>query len=199
MSRTKEAIMKFIQILGLTSMIGVAAFFASCSKKVTNVSAMPQPTEAPAVAVQPATPQPAPAAPRDSFVIVNADSILRATLRTVYFDFDKSDIRTDAIPDLEKIGRLLMERKEVSLLLEGNCDERGSAEYNMGLGQHRAQAIKDWLVTYGIGDNRLETTSYGKERPAFQNCQDETCHAQNRRVEFKVLSGSSGPVSLNLW
>lgn len=184
--------MSLIKILSLIGVIGLMLFTGSCSKKITKVSATPQAREA----MAPPMSQPAPT-PSDSFVTVEADSILKVTLKTVYFDFDKANIRSDATSALENIGRILMTRKEVKVLMEGNCDERGSEEYNMGLGQHRAQSVKDWLVTYGVGDNRLEATSYGKERPAFPNCQDEACHAKNRRVEFKVLSGSTGPVSQN--
>ncbi|MDD5674372.1 MAG: OmpA family protein, partial [Chitinivibrionales bacterium] len=72
--------------------------------------------------------------------------------------------------------------------VEGNCDERGSAGYNMGLGENRARVVKEYLVSYGIPASRIEITSYGKERPAVPNCTDDPCHAKNRRDEFKVLS-----------
>jgi len=181
----KEGRMKVLKVLGLVAVVGLSLLSANCAKKITKVQVMPQAKEeVPQIA------KPAPSTPTDSFVLSEADSMLKEALKPVYFEFNKSDIRNEGLSQLEKIGKILMTRKEVSLLLEGNCDERGSEEYNMGLGQHRAQAVKAWLVSYGVAGKRLETTSYGKERPAFPNCQDENCHAKNRRVEFKVLAGS---------
>lgn len=178
--------MRLTSVIGLAAVIGMGFFAGGCAKKITKVSVMPQTkVEMPPPVKPPAT------AERDSFATMEADSILKATLKTIYFDFDKANLTSDAISDLENIGPFLRSCTQVSILIEGNCDERGSAEYNVGLGQRRAQAVKDWLVTYGIPDNRIEVTSYGKERPAFPNCQEELCHAKNRRDEFKVLSGSS--------
>jgi peptidoglycan-associated lipoprotein len=174
--------MKLLRMLSLSVVIVLGLFAAQCSKKVTKVTAEPPVKETPPVAEQPA-----PAA-RDSFAVVDAGDLLRAAFKTIYFDFDKADLSSEAISVLENIGGVLMAHRESRVLIEGNCDERGSAEYNIGLGQRRAQVVKNWLVTYGIADNSLEITSYGKERPAFPNCQDESCHAKNRRVEFKFLS-----------
>lgn len=75
-------------------------------------------------------------------------------------------------------------------MAEGNCDERGSSEYNMGLGENRARAVQSYLSNYGISADRVQTTSYGEERPARSGCGkgEDECHAQNRRVEWQVLA-----------
>ena len=74
-------------------------------------------------------------------------------------------------------------------MAEGNADERGSSEYNMGLGENRARAVKNYLTGYGIDASRIETTSYGEERTARTGCgSDDACHQENRRVEWTVLA-----------
>jgi peptidoglycan-associated lipoprotein len=74
-------------------------------------------------------------------------------------------------------------------MAQGHADERGSSEYNMGLGENRAGAVRSYLTSYGITTDRVETTSYGEERPVSFNCNsDDNCHSQNRRVEWQVLS-----------
>jgi peptidoglycan-associated lipoprotein len=90
---------------------------------------------------------------------------------------------------LETIASFLKDHPSVRLMAEGNADERGSSEYNMGLGENRAKAVKNYLTSYGISSDRVETTSYGRERPANSNCgEDDACHAKNRRVEWRVLA-----------
>ena len=159
----------------------VVAGFAGCSKKVTKVEPAPQPAP---VVEQPAPPPPVvQEAPKPDI-----DAQLREVLQTLYFDFDKSDLRPEAVETLGKIASLLSANPSVHLRAEGHADERGSSEYNMALGEKRARAAHDYLTSYGIGADRLETTSYGKERPAFPNCQDDACHAKNRRVEWNVLA-----------
>jgi peptidoglycan-associated lipoprotein len=107
----------------------------------------------------------------------------------VYFAYDKYDLLPESVSKLEKIAPFLQSNTAIRVLIEGNADERGSAEYNMGLGESRARTVKNYLTTYGIPDTRMEITSYGKERPAVPNCgEDESCHAKNRRVEWKILA-----------
>ena len=71
------------------------------------------------------------------------------------------------------------------VVIEGHCDERGSSEYNIGLGEKRARAVQSYLISYGIDRNRLDVTSLGKERPVASSCSDDFCHAKNRRCEWK--------------
>lgn len=98
----------------------------------------------------------------------------------VFFDFDKSNIRPDQRATLEKQAAWLKGYPQVKLSIEGHCDERGTREYNLALGERRANAVKDFLVALGINPDRLQTVSYGKERPAAQG-HNEAAWAQNRR------------------
>jgi peptidoglycan-associated lipoprotein len=107
-------------------------------------------------------------------------------LRTVYFDFDRSDIRPETRSILQKNAEWLRRHPRVKVTVEGHCDERGTEEYNMALGQRRAEAAKSYLVSLGISSNRLSTISYGEERPADPG-HDETAWAKNRRAEFTIV------------
>jgi peptidoglycan-associated lipoprotein len=159
------------------------AFIVDCSKKQVQVSLpQPEPVKETIAATPPVQPEPA----VDSAAIVEA--LVRQALQNIYFDLDNYILRTDATDQLTAIGKVLMEYPGVSIIIEGNCDERGSSDYNMGLGDNRARAAKKWLVAYGIADSRIETTSYGKERLAVEGCIDEPCHQKNRRCEFKIVS-----------
>ena len=112
---------------------------------------------------------------------------MKNALVPIYFEFDRYSLIPSEIPKLERIASLLARSRNTRLLCAGYCDDRGTQEYNMGLGENRARAVKNWLTAYGINDLNLETTSYGKEQPAVANCADESCHARNRRAEWKVL------------
>jgi peptidoglycan-associated lipoprotein len=137
----------------------------------------------------PKTAVPPPAAATEEFKPVDMDSQARQALQTVYFDFDKYNLRPDAVAGLGVAARFLQAHGSYRVLAEGNCDERGSEEYNLGLGEKRAKAVKQYLVSYGIAAERIETTSYGKERPAKTGCgNDDACGQANRRVEWKVLA-----------
>jgi peptidoglycan-associated lipoprotein len=116
------------------------------------------------------------------------NSRLREVLVPIYFDYNKYSLQNSEIQKLEKIASFLNENTNIRIMIEGHCDERGSSEYNMGLGENRARAVQKWLVAYGISQSRLEITSFGKERPASYGCMDENCHAGNRRDEWKILS-----------
>jgi peptidoglycan-associated lipoprotein len=107
-------------------------------------------------------------------------------VKDAYFDLDKSDLRDDARSALTKDAEFLRSYPQVHVSIEGHCDERGSTEYNLGLGQRRAEAAKNYLISLGITADRMETTSWGKERPAC-NEHTEECWQQNRRAHF-VLS-----------
>jgi peptidoglycan-associated lipoprotein len=103
----------------------------------------------------------------------------------VFFDFDKSTIRPDAKKSLDENVKWLKANPQAALLIEGHCDERGTREYNLGLGQRRAKAAKDYLVSAGINAKRIKTISYGKERPFVQG-HDESAWKWNRRAQFVV-------------
>lgn len=107
-------------------------------------------------------------------------------VKDVYFELDKSDLSSDSRSALTKDAEFLRSYPQVRVSIEGHCDERGSTEYNLGLGQRRAEAAKNFLISLGIPAGRMETTSWGKERP-FCTEHDESCWQQNRRGHF-VLS-----------
>jgi peptidoglycan-associated lipoprotein len=111
---------------------------------------------------------------------------VRSVLQTIYFDFDKSDLTPESISKLERIASALQEYPSVSLLAEGHADERGSSEYNMGLGENRAKSVLNYLSSYGISSNRIDITSYGEERTVQSGCSNDDCHSLNRRVEWQV-------------
>jgi peptidoglycan-associated lipoprotein len=101
----------------------------------------------------------------------------------VYFDFDRYYIREDAKPALEQNAKVLKANPNMRILIEGHCDERGTVEYNLALGERRAAAARQYLMDLGIDGSRISTISYGKERPvAFGH--DEASWQQNRRAEF---------------
>jgi peptidoglycan-associated lipoprotein len=106
-------------------------------------------------------------------------------LENIYFDFDKSFIRDDAKPNLEKVAEFMKENRDVRVLIEGHCDERGTNEYNFALGDRRAQAAKNYLMTLGIDGSRIKTISYGEERPEDPG-HNEDAWAKNRRDVFIV-------------
>jgi peptidoglycan-associated lipoprotein len=104
-------------------------------------------------------------------------------MRDAYFDLDKADIRADAHAALAKSADFLRSYPQIKVVVEGHCDERGSTEYNLALGDRRAAAVKQYLVSLGIGADRINTVSYGKEKP-FCMESNETCWQTNRRGHF---------------
>jgi peptidoglycan-associated lipoprotein len=106
--------------------------------------------------------------------------------RIVYFDFDKSDIRADSQAVVAAHAQYLAKNPAQKVRLEGHADERGSREYNIGLGERRAQAVRRALLLLGVAEVQLSTVSYGEERPAVAGS-DEQAYALNRRVEIVYL------------
>ena len=104
-------------------------------------------------------------------------------MRDAYFDLDKADIRADARAALSKTADFLKNYPQLKVTIEGHCDERGSTEYNLSLGDRRASAVKQYLVSLGISADRISTVSYGKEKP-FCMESNESCWQQNRRGHF---------------
>ncbi len=107
------------------------------------------------------------------------------SLATIYFDYDRSDVREDQRSVLDENARKLREyQTEDRVVVEGHTDERGTIEYNLALGERRAEAVKAYLVDAGVAEDRIETVSYGEERQSVTGS-DENALAQNRRVELK--------------
>lgn len=104
----------------------------------------------------------------------------------IHFDFDKYDIRPDAKPILQSVSDWLIKNKSSRLLIEGHCDERGTNEYNLALGDRRAKAARDYLVAVGVVSSRIDIISYGEEKPLCTE-KTEECWQKNRRAHFIVL------------
>jgi len=129
---------------------------------------------------------PPPPPPPPTAVKVTIEERLRE-VQDAFFDYDKSNIRDDAraalTQDADALKRILNDFPSATITVEGHCDERGSAEYNLGLGDRRAAAAKDFLVQLGVPDAKLKTISYGKERPQCTES-NEACWQRNRRAHF---------------
>jgi peptidoglycan-associated lipoprotein len=122
-------------------------------------------------------PEPAPSIARE---VTSA-----SPLKDVFFEFDLAEIREDQKAVLNEDVAWLRANARVKILVEGHCDERGTAEYNLGLGQQRAKVVKDYLVAAGIAPDRIDTVSYGKERP-FVLGHDESAWKWNRRGRLAI-------------
>lgn len=128
--------------------------------------------------------KPVPAAANENIAQSAKASSMQTKLEKIYFDFDKSDLSKEAREVLSKNAETIIKaRPGDKITIEGNCDERGSAEYNLALGERRAKSAMQYLVTLGVSSDRLKTISYGKEKPAVLGS-NESAWAKNRRDEF---------------
>jgi len=182
------------------SLIAVIVSAAACHKKVPPPAAAapppaPPPATAPATPPPPAPPPappsvPAPAAlseeevfSRKSLDQLNAER----PLGDVFFELDKSDLRDDARPILQRNADWMKKWTTTAVAVEGHCDSRGSSEYNLALGERRANAVRQYLVSLGVPTNRLSVVSKGKEQP-FCHEDSESCWQQNRRGHFVITA-----------
>lgn len=133
-------------------------------------------TEQQLAKAQPAAPQPP------------AEKELPTKIQDIHFDYDKYDIRDDAKPVLKELAAFLSNNRAARVIIEGHCDDRGTDEYNLALGERRATAAKEYLVSLGIPSNRIETVSYGEEKPLCTEGTEE-CWAKNRRAHFVLVEG----------
>ncbi|MBF0557476.1 MAG: peptidoglycan-associated lipoprotein Pal [Nitrospirae bacterium] len=117
-----------------------------------------------------------------------AEKELGTKVEDIHFDFDKSDVREDAKPIMKSLAGMLSSSTATHVVIEGNCDERGTSEYNLALGDRRANAAKTYLISLGIPSARLKTISYGKEKPLCTEGTEE-CWAKNRRDHFVLTEG----------
>ena len=120
-----------------------------------------------------------------------AEAARQALRETVYFDYDKSVIRSDTEQRLRAKLDILRSNPGVQLLMEGHADERGTSEYNIALGNERAESVIQFFAGFGLDGNRFSSVSYGEERPVAQGS-SEASWAQNRRVEFVITAGGDG-------
>jgi peptidoglycan-associated lipoprotein len=105
----------------------------------------------------------------------------------VLFDFDKYDVKSSYKPEMQKVAAWMTKNTSATLSIEGHCDDRGTNEYNLALGDRRAKAVKDFLISLGVPSSRIETISYGEEKPLCTE-QTEECWAKNRRAHFVILT-----------
>jgi peptidoglycan-associated lipoprotein len=114
---------------------------------------------------------------------VTDEQLFSQNVKDVYFDYDKYDIRADQANLIQQDAQFLNQHPNMNFTIEGHCDERGSTEYNLALGDNRANAVKNALVSAGVNAGRIKTISYGKEKP-FCTESNEACWQQNRRGHF---------------
>lgn len=170
--------------------LAAAVSFAACGKKTPP----PAPPPPPPVAPEPPPPAPPPPKPEvkpqvDEYARLKAmasDEIDRlGLLQEVYFDYDKSDVREADRAALSKNADTLKKFDFLKVTIEGHCDERGTVDYNLALGERRARAAYDYLVSLGVPADRLRTVSYGKEIPVCSES-SEDCWQRNRRAKLTV-------------
>ncbi|HEX2190140.1 MAG TPA: OmpA family protein [Longimicrobiaceae bacterium] len=130
----------------------------------------------------------------DSLAAVERETarVREALSEMVFFEYDSFDLSPEAQDRLRSKAEILREHPSVTLRIEGHADQRGSTEYNLALGQRRAEAVRTFLEGYGIDSGRFATLSYGKERPLVEGA-DEDSFARNRRAEFVVTGGQIAP------
>ena len=185
-----------ISTIALSAALAIAA--AGCHKKVPQAAPAlppPPPPAAPRTPPPPPPPPPPVAAPaprplseEEIFARKSVDQLnTEKPMDDVFFELDKSEVREDAKPALQKDADWLKKWGSVLITLEGHCDSRGSAEYNLGLGNRRATAVKTYLVNLGVSATRVNVVSKGKEQP-FCNDESESCWSQNRRGHFIITA-----------
>jgi peptidoglycan-associated lipoprotein len=194
-----------MQSLRITNILAAATLFifaTACAKKTVAVSTPPPPAPAATSAPAPRETTPAPLARRETPAqpvaqakppaYPNAETRARideliGRIQDAYFDYDQHTLRSDAITtlaaDSKELATILQQYPGYKLKIEGYCDERGSAEYNVALGDARAKAAKDYLVNAGVAAGQLDTVSFGKEMPVCTD-HDEACWQKNRRVHI---------------
>ena len=165
------------QFLSIFPVLVLALFLVGCPKRPgTMTAAAPAPGAPPPGSPSGGPPATAPA-PKEYTPA--------ASLQDIHFDFDRYDIRPEDAKTLDSNAGWLKSNPNHLVLIEGHCDERGTNEYNLALGEHRAKATRDYYVSVGIDASRITVISYGEERPLCTE-RTEACWAQNRRAHFLV-------------
>jgi len=189
---TTSVLRKSVGIATLCLALGLGA--AACAKKAP-VPAPPPPTAAPATPPPPPPPPPPPAAPAPR-PLTEEEVFARKTLEQlnserplgdVYFDLDAATIRDDSRASLATNATFMKRWTGTRITVEGHCDERGTPEYNLGLGERRANAVRDYLVSLGLTTDRITIVSKGKEAPVCTDS-NESCWQQNRRGHFVITA-----------
>lgn len=168
---------KVLTVVGL----GALAAFIGCSKPKP-----PPPVEPPPPRMEERTPAPQVEAPKVDEEALRRQRIqarIAEVFKPIYFAYDQSTLSPEGQSILQEIGKLMKEVPEITARVEGHADERGTNDYNLALGERRSMAVQDYLGSYGVQKSRLQTISYGEEKPAVMGS-DESTWAKNRRVEF---------------
>ncbi len=172
-------------------------FAVGCSKKYAKAPEEEAVKPAPPAMVETVTPAPevAEEVTGEQLPVIEEEKITaeelspeekaKAVFTDVLFDFDKYDIRPDARPILDAVAAFLNENTELNIIIEGHCDERGTNEYNLALGERRAKSAKNYLVSLGVAPSRIITITYGEEKPLCTQ-HNEACWQRNRRAHFVV-------------
>ena len=179
--------------------VGMSVFVAGCPKKAPDVAPeeppAPEMTEQPAENVDPAPmPKPVDETPDPlsaDLVTANEYASKNGLLGHVYFDFDKYELRPDARERLAKNADFMKENPQFTYTIEGHCDERGTNEYNMALGDRRSHAAQSYLVSLGVPASQFNLISYGEEAPLC-NAAEESCWSRNRRAHFTISGRGPG-------
>jgi peptidoglycan-associated lipoprotein len=190
----KETGMKrnWTKTLAVLFVLAATLPFAACKKKPPNTTEASKPTEAPTTSRET---QVAPPPPSRTDTTVQTESLSGSVeeinragyLKDAFYDYNKSDLRDDARATLSANADWLKAHTSIQFLIEGHCDDRGTTEYNLALGDRRANSAKEYLASLGIDASRIRTVSYGKERP-FCTAETEECWQQNRRAHFLVTA-----------
>jgi peptidoglycan-associated lipoprotein len=171
---------KVLMIFALGLAVSLVGLTGCSSKKKTTE---PVKQETKTQTQRPSAPAVVPKAPERTEESVPRD----LAFTTIYFDFDKSDLKSDQRAALSKNAQLLSRYKSVKIRVEGHCDERGTEEYNIALGQRRADAVVNYLTNYGISSSRIRSISYGEMRPSDSGHSDGAW-AKNRRAEISITA-----------
>jgi len=180
--------MKSSALCSLSSLLLIVAgvgVVAGCSKKATQ--APPQSSAAPPMRTAQVEP-PKPVAPPAAPSAPAAAALSASELEDAYFDFNMDNLRDDARVALDADAKLLRDHPGAKIRIEGHCDERGTIEYNVALGQRRANAARDYLITSGVNASAISTVSYGKDRP-FCTEHAESCWSKNRCAHVTLPNG----------
>jgi len=176
---------RYLFILAIFCMV---LFVGACAKKAVEPApkeVTPPPAAAPAAPEQPQVAPPAPTAPEVTTVPLS-EAMKAFEVNDIFFDFDAFDLSADARKILADKAAFLNANPDVKIRIEGNCDERGTTEYNLALGDRRAKAAMDYLVFLGIKADRISTVSYGEDKPLDPGHTEEAW-AKNRRDHFVIV------------
>lgn len=184
-----------VQRTGIAALLVAIAMLPACSGNEPPATT-PEPPAPVEREVPAPTPTPEPAEAEDwveaepaSDVLTIAEINEGGLLQTIYFDYDKADIRPDQRAKLQANAQFVRENTDFRLLIGGHCDERGTREYNMALGERRASATMQYMVSLGVPRDRIEIISYGEEQPAADEA-TESAWSQNRRAQFQAIDGN---------